>query len=106
MKISKLSKEEYDRYLEWRRDYNSKPEVKMKNRAYMQKYLAKPGIKDKIRKYNREYMHQYFQDKDKYALHVNRVKAGAIARKKAKAQARGAAIQQTTQRPTPQQYQR
>lgn len=83
MQIRRLSKEDYEKYIEWRRAYNALPEVKEKNKQYMGKYLQKPGIREKIRKYNREYMRNYWAiHPEKYAEHAKRTRATLLYKRK------------------------
>jgi hypothetical protein len=44
----------------YRREYNSRPEVKERNRIHNIKWKSKPEVKVRLREYNREYMKTYW----------------------------------------------
>jgi hypothetical protein len=44
----------------YRREYNSRPEVKERNKIHNLKWKSKPEVQAKLRVYNREYMRSYW----------------------------------------------
>ena len=44
----------------YRKEYNSRPEVKERNRIHNMKWKSKPEVQVRIREYNREYMKYYW----------------------------------------------
>lgn len=44
----------------YRKDYNSRPEVKERNKIHNLKWKSKPEVQEKLRAYNREYMKSYW----------------------------------------------
>jgi hypothetical protein len=45
----------------YRREYNSRPEVKERNKIHNIKWKSKPEVKIRLREYNREYMKYYWK---------------------------------------------
>lgn len=57
----------------YRKDYNSRPEVKEKQKLHIQKYRSKPEVRERLRTYNREYMRDYWKkNPEKYAQQIAR----------------------------------
>lgn len=51
----------------YRLEYNSRPEVKERQKIHVQKWKSKPEVKERLREYNREYMKYYWKaHPDKY----------------------------------------
>jgi hypothetical protein len=58
----------------YRKEYNSRPEVKERQKIHVQKYKNKPEIKQKLREYNREYMKNYWiVNPDKYQIQKQKI---------------------------------
>jgi hypothetical protein len=53
----------------YRKEYNSRPEVKERNKIHNIKWRHKPDVQEKLKKYNREYMKNYWKaNPEKYKL--------------------------------------
>ena len=58
----------YLTYQDYRRDYNSRPEVKERNRLHNLRWKSKPEVKERLRIYYKNYMKKYWVlNPDKYA---------------------------------------
>jgi hypothetical protein len=60
----------------YRKEYNSRPEVKERNKIHNLKWKSKPDVRAKLRVYNREYMRSYWvNNPDKYKEQKIRIAA-------------------------------
>jgi hypothetical protein len=61
----------------YRLEYNSRPEVKERQRIHVKKWKSKPEVKIRLREYNREYMKYYWKSHpEKYQILKLRVAEG------------------------------
>lgn len=58
----------------YRKEYNSRPEVKDRQRIHNLKWKSKPEVRDRLRQYNREYMKNYWlTNPEKYKQQKKRI---------------------------------
>jgi len=63
-----------DKERAWRKEYNQRPEVKVRQKQHIKKYLDNPEVKERVREYNRDYFRDYWKKHpDKYQEHKQRV---------------------------------
>jgi len=64
----------YVSYQAYRREYNSRPDVKEKNRLHNLKWKSKPEVQERLRQYYKTYMKKYWVlNPDKYALQKKKI---------------------------------